>query len=94
MDKDYKYKFILLKTEADRPKDILKDALNEYIKKLQKDIELYAKNNNGADNRIKVSAERMMQAMDWRDKMDMLGSNTIYAARDIDEYKSGLSRIY
>ena len=86
MSNEYKYKYVVLKVGHNNPKDILRDALTEYIKKLQKDIELYSNGTSGGDNRITVSAERMVQAMDWRDKLQVLGSNTIYSPSDIEDF--------
>lgn len=86
MSREYKYKYVVLKVGHNNPKDILRDALTEYIKKLQKDIELYSHGTHGGDARITVSAERMVQAMEWRDRLQVLGSDVIYSPSDISDF--------
>lgn len=89
---DYKKKYILLEVEDKADKDILVDALKEYIAKLSKDIELYSKGEHNID-RIKYGANKMTKCMEWRDHIEFMGTD-ILSLRDFDFYKNGIERFY
>ena len=79
MNKEYKYKFLTCKVNIDNPHKLMKDMINEYIKKLRDDIELYSKpdsKNNG--DRIKICADKIIELLEWRDNMEFIGSDEIY----------------
>lgn len=79
MDKEYKYKFLTCKVNIDKPHQLMKDMINEYIKKLRADIELYSKpdsKNNG--DRIKICADKIIELLEWRDNMEFIGSDEVY----------------
>ena len=53
--------------------------INEYIKKLRADIELYSKpdsKNNG--DRIKICADKIIELLEWRDNMEFIGSDEVF----------------
>lgn len=89
---DYKKKYILLEIDDKANKEILVNALKEYIAKLSKDIELYSKGEHNID-RIKYSADRMTKCMQWRDHIEFMGTDII-SLRDFDFYKNGIERFY
>ena len=88
---DYKKKYILLEIDDKANKEILIDALKVYIEKLTKDIEMYSKGEHNID-RIKYCANRMTKCMDWRDHIELMGSDLW--PRDFDFYKNGIERFY
>jgi hypothetical protein len=89
---DYKKKYILLEVEGKTDKDILVDALKEYIEKLAQDIERYSKGEHNID-RIKYCAGKMTKCMEWRDHIEFMGTD-ILSLRDFDYYKNGIERFY
>lgn len=79
MDKEYKYKFLTCRVHIDKPHQLMRDMINEYIKKLRADIELYSKpdsRNNG--DRIKICADKIIELLEWRDKMEFIGSDEVF----------------
>jgi hypothetical protein len=89
---DYKKKYILLEIDDKANKEVLIDALKIYIEKLTKDIEMYSKGEHNID-RIKICADKMTRCMDWRDHIELMGTD-IYSLRDFDFYKNGIERFY
>ena len=95
MSQEYKYKFVVLKVECDKPKALLTDAIDNHIKKLQANIDSYTKSkaySRGED--IKICANNIVQLMQWRDDMAMVGSNSIFSASDLVDKTSELSNVY
>ena len=79
MDKEYKYNFLTCRVHIDKPHQLMKDMINEYIKKLRADIELYSKpdsRNNG--DRIKICADKIIELLEWRDNMEFIGSDEVF----------------
>ena len=66
MDKEYKYKFLTCKINIDNPHKLMKDMINEYIKKLREEIEKDSGPNSkyGAD-RIKANANKIVELLSW-----------------------------
>ena len=79
MEKEYKYKFLTCKVNIDKPHQLMKDMINEYIKKLRADIEADSGPNSkyGAD-RIKANANAIVELLSWRDNMEFIGSDEVY----------------
>lgn len=94
MNQEFKYRFLTLKTNYEKPKTLLRDMINEYIKKLRKDIELDSSPDAkyGAD-RIKLNAELICELLDWRDNVDLIGSNEVYDMSSLD-FNDRFKRIY
>ena len=76
MEKEYKYKFLTCKVNIDKPHQLMKDMINEYIKKLRADIEKDSGPDSkyGAD-RIKANANAIVELLSWRDNMEFIGSD-------------------
>ena len=89
---DYKKKYILLEIDNKANKEILIDALKEYIGKLASDIEKYSKGEHNIDT-IKICADKMTRCMGWRDHIELMGTD-ILSLRDFDFYKNGIERFY
>jgi hypothetical protein len=89
---DYKKKYILLEIDYKTDQGILIDALKGHIEKLAKDIETYSKGEHNVD-RIRNCAERMTKCMEWRDHIELMGTD-ILSLRDFDYYKNGIERFY
>ena len=90
---DYKKKYILLEIENKTQKNILIEALKDYISKQVEVIESYSKSDShirGADD-IKRTADVIATCMEWRDKMHIMGSDTW--PNEFDFYKHGIERI-
>ena len=88
---DYKKKYILLEIDDKADKNILIDALKEYIGKLTEDIEKYSKSEHRADS-ITICANKIVKCMEWRDHIEFIGTDT--SLRDFDFYKHGIERFY
>ena len=89
---DYERKYLLLEVSDKREKEIIIDALKDYIAKSVKEIESYSKSEEyirGED--IKKLADIIAKCMKWRDNILLMGSAT--SPRDFDFYKNGIERI-
>lgn len=94
MDKDYKYKFLIMKTEVNMPKTLLRNMIDEYIKKLRADIEMYSGPNALVNEmRIKKAEEEMVEVINWRKTVDLIGSDEVYDMGSL-EFKDRFKRIY
>ena len=89
---DYERKYLLLEVSDKKEKEIIIDALEDYIAKSVKEIESYSKSDtySRADDVIKVAAI-ISKCMKWRDNILLMGSDT--SPRDFDFYKNGIERI-
>ena len=84
MEKDYKYKFLTCKVNIDKPNQLMKDMINEYIKKLCTDIEMDSSPNSkyGAE-RVKVNANKIVELLNWRDNMEFVGSDEVFEMNNL-----------
>ena len=79
MDKEYKYKFLTCKVNIDNPHKLMRDIINEYIKKLREEIEKDSgPNSKYGANRIKANANAIVELLSWRDNMEFIGSDEVY----------------
>jgi hypothetical protein len=95
MSQEYKYKFVVLEVNCDKPKALLTAAIDNHIKELQANIDSYTKSKayaRGAD--IKICADNIVQLMQWRDDIAIAGSNSIFSASDLVDKTSELSKVY
>ena len=94
MEKEYKYKFLTCKVNIDKPHQLMKDMINEYIKKLREEIEKDSGPNSkyGAD-RIKANANKIVELISWRDNMEFIGSDEVYDMSNLD-YKDRFDKFY
>ena len=84
MDKEYKYKFLTCKVNIDNPNQLMKDMINEYIKKLRADIEKDSSPDSkyGAE-RVKVNANKIVELLSWRDNMEFVGSDEVFEMNNL-----------
>ena len=84
MNKEYKYKFLTCKVNIDEPHQLMKDMINEYIKKLRADIEKDSSPDSkyGAE-RIKVNANKIVELLSWRDNMEFVGSDEVFEMNNL-----------
>lgn len=94
MDKEYKYKFLTCKVNIDNPHKLMKNMINEYIKKLRADIEKDSGPDSkyGAD-RIKANANAIVELLSWRNNMEFIGSDEVYDMSNLD-YKDRFEKFY
>ena len=79
MEKEYKYKFLTFKVNIDKPHQLMKDMINEYIKKLCADIEKDSSPDSkyGAE-RVKANANKIVELLSWRNNMEFIGSDEVF----------------
>ena len=84
MDKTYKYNFLTCKVNIDNPHKLMKDMINEYIKKLRADIEKDSSPDSkyGAE-RVKVNANKIVELLSWRDNMEFIGSDEVFEMNNL-----------
>ena len=96
LGEDFKRKYFLLevsdKKEYKKEKNIIIDALTDYIEKCADEIKVYSK----SEAYIRVDDIQKLAAiittcMKWRDNIEVMGSDT--SPRDFDFYKNGIERI-
>lgn len=89
---DYKRKYLLLEVSDKKEKEIIIDALVDYIAKCAEDIKKYSKSEEYIRGRdIERLAAIISKCMKWRDNIELMGSDT--SPRDFDFYKNGIERI-
>jgi hypothetical protein len=89
---DYKRKYLLLEVSDKREKEIIIDALKDYIEKCAEDIKTYSKSEEyirGED--IQRLAAKISKCMKWRDNIEVMGSDM--GPRDFQFYENGIERI-
>lgn len=62
----------------------MKDMINTYLDKLIDDIRCYSRpdsKNNG--DRIKLCADKIIELLEWRDKMEFIGSDEVFNMGDL-----------
>lgn len=97
LNEDYKRKYLLLevsdKKEYKKEKNIIIDALEDYIEKCTEDIKAYSKSEAyiRADD-IQRLAATIATCMKWRDNIEVMGSDM--GPRDFQFYENGIERIY
>ena len=83
-----------MKTELSRPKTLLRDMIDTYIKKLRDDIERYSGPNAMTNElRITKAAEEIVELINWRKEVDLIGSDEIYDMGNLD-FNDRFKRIY
>lgn len=94
MEKEYKYKFLTCKVNIDNPHKLMKDMINEYIKKLREEIEKDSGPNSkyGAE-RIKANANAIVELLSWRNNVEFIGSDEVYDMGNLD-YKDRFEKFY
>ena len=92
LNEDYKRKYLLLEVSNKKEKNIIIDALKDYIEKCTEDIKTYSKSEAyiRADD-IQRLAATIATCMKWRDNIELMGSDM--GLRDFDFYKNGIERI-
>ena len=96
LNEDYKRKYLLLevsdKKEYKKEKNIIIDALKDYIEKCTEDIKIYSKSEAyiRADD-IQKLATIITTCMKWRDNIEVMGSDI--GPRDFQFYENGIERI-
>ena len=89
---DYKRKYLLLEVSNKKEKNIIIDALKDYIEKYTEDIKTYSKSEAyiRADD-IQKLATTIATCMKWRDNIEVMGSDI--GPRDFQFYENGIERI-
>ncbi len=89
---DYKRKYLLLEVSNKKEKNIIIDALKDYIEKCTEDIKTYSKSEAyiRADD-IQRLAATIATCMKWRDNIEVMGSDI--GPRDFQFYENGIERI-
>jgi hypothetical protein len=93
---DYKRKYLLLevsdKKDYKKEKNIIIDALKDYIEKCTEDIKTYSKSEAyiRADDIQKLAAT-IATCMKWRDDIHFMGSDI--GPREFKFYENGIERI-
>ena len=96
ISEDYKRKYFLLevsdKKEYKKEKNIIIDALTDYIEKCADEIKAYSKSEAyiRADD-IQKLATIITTCMKWRDNILLMGSDI--SPRDFNFYENGIERI-
>ncbi len=89
---DYKRKYLLLEVSNKKEKNIIIDALKDYIEKYTEDIKTYSKSEAyiRADD-IQKLATTIATCMKWRDNIEVMGSDM--GPRDFQFYENGIEKI-
>jgi hypothetical protein len=92
LNEDYKRKYLLLEVSNKKEKNIIIDALKDYIEKCTEDIKTYSKSEAyiRADD-IQRLAATIATCMKWRDNIEVMGSDM--GPRDFQFYENGIERI-
>jgi hypothetical protein len=92
LSEDYKRKYLLLEVSDKKEKNIVIDALKDYIEKCAEDIKTYSKSEAyiRADN-IQRLAATIATCMKWRDNIELMGSDM--GPRDFQFYENGIEKI-
>jgi hypothetical protein len=92
LSEDYKRKYLLLEVSNKKEKNIIIDALKDYIEKCTEDIKTYSKSEAyiRADD-IQRLAATIATCMKWRDNIEVMGSDM--GPRDFQFYENGIERI-
>ena len=93
LNEDYKRKYLLLEVSDKKEKEIIIDALTDYIEKCADDIKTYSKSEayiRAGD--IQRLATTIATCMKWRDNIEIMGSDL--GPRDFQFYENGIERIY
>jgi hypothetical protein len=92
LSEDYKRKYLLLEVSDKKEKNIIIDALKDYIEKCTEDIKTYSKSEAyiRADDIQKLAAT-IATCMKWRDNIELMGSDM--GPRDFQFYENGIEKI-
>lgn len=92
LSEDYKRKYLLLEVSDKKEKNIIIDALKDYIEKCTEDIKTYSKSEAyiRADD-IQRLAATIATCMKWRDNIEIMGSDM--GPRDFQFYENGIEKI-
>jgi hypothetical protein len=92
LNEDYKRKYLLLEVSNKKEKNIIINALKDYIEKCTEDIKTYSKSEAyiRADD-IQRLAATIATCMKWRDNIEVMGSDM--GPRDFQFYENGIERI-
>jgi hypothetical protein len=92
LSEDYKRKYLLLEVSDKKEKNIIIDALKDYIEKCTEDIKTYSKSEAyiRADDIQKLAAT-IATCMKWRDNIEVMGSDM--GPRDFQFYENGIEKI-
>jgi hypothetical protein len=92
LNEDYKRKYLLLEVSNKKEKNIIIDALKDYIEKCTEDIKTYSKSEAyiRADDIQKLAAT-IATCMKWRDNIEVMGSDM--GPRDFQFYENGIEKI-
>lgn len=92
LSEDYKRKYLLLEVLDKKEKNIIIDALKDYIEKCTEDIKTYSKSEAyiRADD-IQRLAATIATCMKWRDNIEVMGSDM--GPRDFQFYENGIEKI-
>jgi isochorismate synthase EntC len=92
LSEDYKRKYLLLEVSNKKEKNIIIDAIKDYIEKCTEDIKTYSKSEAyiRADD-IQRLAATIATCMKWRDNIEVMGSDM--GPRDFQFYENGIERI-
>jgi hypothetical protein len=92
LSEDYKRKYLLLEVSDKKEKNIIIDALEDYIEKCAEDIKIYSKSEVyiRADD-IQRLAATITTCMKWRDNIEVMGSDM--GPRDFQFYENGIEKI-
>jgi hypothetical protein len=92
LSEDYKRKYLLLEVSDKKEKNIVIDALKDYIEKCTEDIKTYSKSEAyiRADDIQKLAAT-IATCMKWRDNIEVMGSDM--GPRDFQFYENGIEKI-
>jgi hypothetical protein len=92
LSEDYKRKYLLLEVSDKKEKNIIIDALEDYIEKCAEDIKTYSKSEAyiRADD-IQRLAATIATCMKWRDNIELVGSDM--GPRDFQFYENGIEKI-
>jgi hypothetical protein len=92
LSEDYKRKYLLLEVSDKKEKNIIIDALEDYIEKCAEDIKTYSKSEAyiRADD-IQRLAATIATCMKWRDNIELMGSDM--GPRDFQFYENGIEKI-
>lgn len=89
---DYKRKYLLLEVSDKKEKEIIIDALTDYIEKCADDIKTYSKSEayiRAGD--IQRLAATIATYMKWRDDIHFMGSDI--GPREFKFYENGIEKI-
>lgn len=92
LNEDYKRKYLLLEVSDKKEKNIIIDALKDYIEKCTEDIKAYSRSEAyiRADD-IQRLAATIATCMKWRDNIEVMGSDM--RPRDFQFYENGIEKI-